>query len=184
MSEKNNMKLVFQISFIICFITFHKAFTQTSGNKTVSVTLPVVTLLDIEPAGNTILNFTVPTDAGKALVNPVVNTSKWINYTSAIAPAGLTRKITASVNQTIPGIDIKIQAAAASGSGGGTLGTPSGQVILTTTPVTIINGIGGAYTGNGANNGHMLTITVAPNNYSNLAAINNTSIVITYTITE
>ncbi|MET3038512.1 hypothetical protein ABXT08_20680 [Chryseobacterium sp. NRRL B-14859] len=150
----------------------------------ITLTLPVVTLMDIEPAGNITLNFTAPTEAGNALGNPTPNTSKWINYTSAIASGGLSRRITAAVNQVIPGVNIRLQAAAASGSGGGTLGTPAAQVTLTTTPVTIISGIGGAYTGNGANNGHRLTISLVPGTYANLSAQTNTAITIVYTITE
>jgi hypothetical protein len=38
--------------------------------STVSFTLPVVTLMDIEPAGNITLNFIAPTEAGNALTNP------------------------------------------------------------------------------------------------------------------
>ncbi|MGG5210625.1 hypothetical protein ACQWU4_16995 [Chryseobacterium sp. MIQD13] len=162
----------------------HMVWSQTTGNRNISVTLPVVTLLDIEPTGNFSLNFTAPTEAGSAVTAPASNTSKWINYTSAIAPAGLTRRVTASVNQTIPGVDIKLQAAAASGSGGGTLGISSGQLTLSTTAVNIITGIGGAFTGNGANNGHRLTISLTVNTYANLSARTNTPIVITYTITE
>lgn len=178
------MKIICSISLITFSLFSCHFFSQTSGSKSISVALPVLALLDVEPAGNITLNFTAPTEAGRAIVNPAGNTSKWINYTSAIAPGGVNRRITASVNQTIPGVDIKIQAATASGAGGGTLGTPLGQITITTTPVTIINGIGGAYTGTGANNGHRLTITIAPNTYSNLSAINNTSVAITYTITE
>lgn len=178
------MKTICHISFTICSLFANTLFSQTTGNRNVSVTLPVVTLLDVEPAGTITLNFTAPTEAGRAIVNPTGNTSKWINYTSAIASGGLSRQITVSINQTIPGVDIKIQAATASGAGGGTLGTSTGQLTITTTPVTIINGIGGAYTGTGTNNGHRLTITIAPNNYSNLSAVNNSSVAITYTITE
>jgi hypothetical protein len=148
------------------------------------MTLPTVTLMDIEPTGNFTLNFTAPTEAGNALGNPTPNTSKWVNYTSAIAPGGLTRKITASVNKVIAGVNIRLQAAAATGAGGGTLGTSAGLVTLTTTPVTIISGIGGAFTGNGANNGHNLTISLTTNTYANLIAQANTAIVIVYTITE
>ena len=55
------------------------------------------------------------------------------------------------------GLIIKVTAAAASGSGGGTRGTPSAQLILSATDQTIISGIGGiAYTGDGVNNGHNL----------------------------
>ncbi|WP_241676896.1 hypothetical protein [Chryseobacterium sediminis] len=162
------------------FILSGMIYSQT----TVTMTLPTVTLMDIEPTGNFTLNFTAPTEAGNALGNPTPNTSKWVNYTSAIAPGGLTRKITASVNKVIAGVNIRLQAAAASGAGGGTLGTSAGQVTLTTTPVTIISGIGGAFTGNGANNGHNLTISLTTNTYANLIAQANTAIVIVYTITE
>lgn len=156
------------------------AFSQTL----LSVSLPVVTLLDVEPAGTLTLNFTAPTEAGQGVTLPAANTTKWINYTSAIASGGLTRRITASINAPIPGVNIRVQAAAASGAGGGTLGTSSGLVTLGTTATTIITGIGGAFTGNGANNGHRLTISLAVNTYANLSARSNTPVVITYTITE
>ncbi|MCS3530782.1 hypothetical protein [Chryseobacterium sp. JUb7] len=174
------MKIIFLTSLAVSC----KIFSQTTGNRSVAVTLPIVTLMDIEPAGAISLNYTAPTEAGNAVTVPAVNTTKWVNYTSAIASGGLTRRITASVNQVIPGVDIKILAAAASGSGGGTLGTPSAQITLTTTAQTIISGIGGAFTGNGTNNGHRLTISLTTNTYANLSARTNTPVVITYTITE
>ncbi len=159
-------------------------FSQTTGNRTVSVTLPLVTLLDIEPPGTVAMDFTAPSEAGSPLTVPIANTTKWINYTSAIAAGGLTKRITASVNQTIPGINIRLQAAAASGSGGGTLGTAASPVTLATTEVNIITGIGAAFTGNGTNNGHRITISLVVSNYANLNARTNTPIIITYTITE
>lgn len=167
----------------IAFIIYGSLYSQTA-NLTVTMTLPKVMLMDIEPSGNITLNFTAPTEAGNALANPAPNTSKWINYTSAIASGGLTRRITASVNKIIDGVNIRLLAAAVSGAGGGTLGTSSGQVVLSTTPVTIISGIGGAYTGNGPNNGHGLTISLVPGNYANLQAQANTVVTIIYTITE
>ncbi|MCY1663637.1 MULTISPECIES: hypothetical protein [Chryseobacterium] len=170
--------------FLILLMISCQLFSQTTGSRNVAVALPVVTLMDIEPSGTISLNYTAPTEAGNAITAPIANTSKWINYTSAIAPSGLSRRITASVNQTIPGIDIKIQAATASGSGGGTLGIPSAQITLTTVAQTVISGIGGAFTGNGSNNGHQLTVTLVTNNYSSLNARSNTPVIITYTITE
>ncbi|KFE97154.1 hypothetical protein [Chryseobacterium luteum] len=167
------------ICLIFCVLS-GTMFSQTL----IAVTLPVVTLLDIEPAGTFTLNFTAPTEAGQALTAPASNTAKWVNYTSAITSGGLTRRVTASVNQLIPGVNIRIQAAAASGAGGGTLGTSSGLVTLSTTAATIITGIGGAFTGNGPNNGHKLTISLVVNTYANLSAITNIPVVITYTITE
>jgi len=177
------MILIRSILSAAAFIVSGSLYSQTAST-TVTMTLPVVTLMDIEPAGSITLNFTAPTEAGNALTAPAPNTSKWINYTSAIASGGLTRRITASVNKLIAGVNIRVQAAVASGAGGGTLGTSSGQVILTTTPATIISGIGGAYTGNGTNNGHALTLSLATNTYANLQAQANTAIIITYTITE
>ncbi|WP_172280969.1 hypothetical protein [Chryseobacterium sp. LAM-KRS1] len=174
-----SLSALFYVIFISIISISGKAFSQIS----VAATLPIVTLLDIEPAGNITLSFAAPTEAGLPLVNPAVNTTKWINYTSAIAAGGLTRRVTASVNQVIPGINIRLQAAAASGSGGGTLGTPAAQVTLTTTAVNIITGIGGAFTGNGANNGHRLSISLVPSTYGSITST-NTPVVITYTITE
>jgi len=103
--KMGNYKLVFLITFTIS----SDLFSQTTGNRTASATLPVVTLLDIEPAGAIAMNFIAPTEAGRPIVSPAINTSKWINYTSAIAAGGLSRKITASVSPVIPGIDIKFK---------------------------------------------------------------------------
>lgn len=170
-----------KILFSLLILTFcaGNTFAQT---YTVSFTLPQVALMDIEQATSIPLNFTKPTEAGNRLANPANNTTKWLNYTSAVASGG-TRSITASINQAIPGVDVKLQAAAASGSGAGTLGTPSSQVTLSTTPTTIISGIGGAYTGNGVGNGHQLTLSLVPNTYTNLNTSNNT-VTVTYTITD
>ncbi|MBL1219206.1 hypothetical protein JET18_00020 [Chryseobacterium sp. L7] len=174
------MKLKESIICLIFGLIPGTIFSQT----TIPMTLPVVTLMDIEPAGTFTLNFTAPTEAGQALTAPAANTTKWVNYTSAIASGGLTRRITASINAPIAGVNIRVQAAAASGAGGGTLGTSSGLVTLGTTATTIITGIGGAFTGTGANNGHRLTISLAVNTYANLSARTNTPVIITYTITE
>lgn len=174
------MMLIRSIILLTYFLLSGIMYSQT----TPSISLPIVTLMDIEPSGNISVSFTAPTEAGRALNNPTSNTSKWINYTSAIAPAGATRRITASVNPVIPGVNIRLQAGAASGAGGGTLGSSSGQVTLTTTPITIISGIGGAYTGNGANNGHNITISLVPGSYNNITTQANTIVTITYTITE
>lgn len=174
------MILIRSLLLITFFVLSGLFYSQTN----VTMTLPVVTLMDIEPTGSFSLNFTAPTEAGNAIGNPTPNTSKWINYTSAIAPGGLTRRITASVNKVIAGVNIRVQAAAATGAGGGTLGTSAGIITLSTTATTIISGIGGAYTGNGSNNGHLLTVSLTTNTYANLVAQANTAVVITYTITE
>jgi len=168
-----------KILFSLLVLTFDAdSFAQTYN---VSFTLPQVALMDIEQANSINLDLTKPTEAGNRLVNPVNNTTKWLNYTSAVASGG-SRTITASINQIIPGIDVKLQTAQAIG-GAGALGTPSSQITLSTVPTTIISGIGGAYTGNGIGNGHLLTFSVTPSNYTNLTTSNNT-VTVTYTITD
>jgi hypothetical protein len=178
------MRVLDRFILMICLSIFTAISSQTTGNRTVSVSLPVVAILDVEPSGNLNFNFIAPTEAGRPLVNPASDNTKWLNYTSAIAPGGVSRRVTASINQTIPGVDIKLQAATASGMGAGVRGTPVAQITLSTASTTIINGIGGAYTGTGTNNGHRIIISVTTNNYSNLSARSNTPVVITYTITE
>lgn len=165
------------------FLSFSSA-GQSSGSRTVSITLPTIAILDIHPKGNITLNFTAPTEAGSPLTNPS-NNSKWLNYTSAITAGGSSRSISASINNTIPGMNIRLQASAAMGLGGGIRGTSAGLVTLTTTPTTFISGIGGAYTGDGVNNGHQLTISVVPSSsYGSISAQTSTSIVVTYTISS
>ncbi len=162
-------------------LTFYAG--ASAQTYSVSFTLPQVALMDIEQATSINLDLIKPTEAGNRLTNPTNNTTKWLNYTSAVASGG-TRSITASITQNIPGIDLKLQIAPATGSVADTLGTPSSQITLSTTPATIVSGIGGAYTGSGIGNGHQLTFSVSPNNnYTNLTASNN-SLTVTYTITD
>lgn len=168
-----------KILFSSISLTFYAGTLAQTYN--VSFTLPQVALMDIEQSSSINLDLIKPTEAGNRLANPTNNTTKWLNYTSAVASGG-SRSITASINQNVPGIDIKLQAAQATG-GAGTLGTPSSQITLSTIPTTIISGIGGAYTGNGVGNGHQLTFSAVPNSYTNLSA-SNTSVTVTYTITD
>lgn len=181
------MRIVFNIAGLLfmLFITDGILFAQTTGSKNLSFTLPAISLIDIEPSGNLSLTVTAPNEAGNPVVAPAANRSKWINYTSAIQTGGNTKHITASISSKIPGFDVTLSAAAASGLGGGTLGTPTGQITLSTAAQTIISGIGGAYTGDGTNNGHQLTISIVPiiNSYSLIKAQSNTQVQITYTIT-
>ena len=177
------MKRGLNLFLIICsqFIMIFYGLAQTSGSKNISITLPTVVLLDVEPAGTISMSFTAPTEAGLPLTNPTPNTTKWLNYTSAVTTGG-SRTISAKVSELIPGVDIKLKASAASGAGGGTRGTPGAEIILTTSSTVFISGVGGAFTGTGANNGHQLTISLVPNNYANLLSQTNKQIQITYTI--
>lgn len=164
-----------------------------TDNHTLTISVPEVALVDIEPAAskNITLGFTAPSEAGNPIVANAANTTLWLNYSSIKSVADPTRNVSVKLNAVIPGVDINVTAATATGSGAGTLGTPSAQLTLSTADQTIISGIGSAYTGNGANNGHNLTYALAPGStpggvaaYADLTAAANTVATVTYTISD
>ncbi|MFL9834830.1 hypothetical protein [Chryseobacterium terrae] len=170
-----------------------KAQDTNTDNHTITISVPEVALVDIEPAAtkNITLGFTAPTEAGNPVTPNTANSTLWLNYSSIKSVADPTRNVSVSLNAIIPGIDIQVTAAAATGSGGGTLGTPSAQLTLSATDQTIISGIGSAYTGNGANNGHNLTYALAAGSgpggvaaYADLEASATTVATVTYTISD
>lgn len=170
-----------------------KAQDTNKDNHTVTISVPEVALVDIEPAAtkNITLGFTAPTEAGNPVVPNTANSTLWLNYSSIKSVADPTRNVSVSVNAIIPGIDIHVTAAAATGSGGGLLGNPAAQLTLSATDQTIISGIGSAYTGNGANNGHNLTYALAAGSgpggvavYEDLQATATTVATVTYTISD
>ncbi|GAA5102879.1 hypothetical protein GCM10023210_44270 [Chryseobacterium ginsengisoli] len=164
-----------------------------TDNHTITISVPEVALVDIEPAAtkNITLGFTAPTEAGNPVVANASNTTLWLNYSSIKSVADPTRNVSVKLNAIVPGVDIRVTAAAATGAGGGTLGTPSAQLTLSAADQTIISGIGSAYTGNGANNGHNLTYALAPGSgpggvavYADLQATATTVATVTYTISD
>jgi hypothetical protein len=132
--------------------------TNTDGH-TITISIPEVALVDIEPAAtkNITLGFTAPTEAGNPIIPSAANNTLWLNYSSIKSVADPSRNVSVKLNAVIPGVDVHVTAAAATGSGAGTLGTSAGLLTLSAADQTIISGIGSAYTGNGTNNGHNLT---------------------------
>lgn len=186
------------LSLAVCFLTAAfsgglKAQDTNTDNHTITISIPEVALVDIEPAAtkNITLGFTAPTEAGNPVTASTSNNTLWLNYSSIKSVADPTRNVSVKVNALIPGIDIHVTAAAATGSGAGTLGTPAAQITLSAADQTIISGIGSAYTGNGANNGHNLTYALAAGSgpggvavYADLQATATTVATVTYTISD
>ncbi|KFF25025.1 hypothetical protein [Chryseobacterium vrystaatense] len=186
------------LSLAVCLITVAfsgslQAQDTNTDNHTITISIPEVALVDIEPAAtkNITLGFTAPTEAGNPVTASTANNTLWLNYSSIKSVADPTRNVSVKVNALIPGIDIHVTAAAATGSGGGTLGTPAAQITLSAADQTIISGIGSAYTGNGANNGHNLTYALAAGSgpggvavYADLQATATTLATVTYTISD
>lgn len=189
-----NFSYPLMLSFAFFAANVHvKAQDTNTDNHTIGITIPEVALLDIEPASskNITLAFTAPTEAGLPLVAPAPNNTLWLNYSSIQSTAHPLRNVTVKLNALVPGVDIKVTAAVATGSGGGTRGTPSAQLILSAADQAIISGIGSAYTGDGANNGHNLTYALnfgggvgSVAAYGDLAAKANVVATVTYTISD
>lgn len=152
-----------------------------------SISLPVVALLDIEPSSDAvILAIPATTEAGQSVaISATSNSAKWLNYTSAVPAGGSTRRITAQISSgSVPaGVRLLLSVSSPMGAGGGARGGSVTNLALTPTAQTILSGIGGAYTGNGINNGHQLTYSLAISNYSSLVTASST-VMVTYTLTD
>lgn len=162
-----------------------------TASHTVGISVSKLALVDIETSGNNINISLTPnsiTEAGKGLsFDGVTNSNLWLNY-SSIVGSNQTRSISASITEGLPaGVSLKVAASAPASSGKGTLGTSAASTAttLTTGGITIIDGIGSCYTGDGANSGSNLTYSVVVND-ANYATIleQNYSVTVTYTISE
>jgi len=170
-----------------------RAQDSNTDNHTISISIPEVALVDIEPAAakNIVMGFTAPIEAGLPLVAPTNNSTLWLNYSSIKSTADATRIVSVRLDALIPGVDINLTAAAAAGAGGGELGVPNGSSLtLTAADQTIISGIGSAFTGDGVSNGHNLTYALALGNgtsvaaYEDLEATTTAIATVTYTISD
>ncbi|UCA58058.1 MULTISPECIES: hypothetical protein [Chryseobacterium] len=190
----NKLKLTVAMSLFAAAISgnVNAQDTNTDGH-TITISIPEVALVDIEPAAtkNITLGFTAPTEAGSPIIPSAANNTLWLNYSSIKSDADPSRNVSVKLNAVIPGVDVHVTAAAATGSGGGTLGTSAGLLTLSAADQTIISGIGSAYTGNGTNNGHNLTYALVAGsgpggvaNYADLLATATTSATVTYTISD
>lgn len=179
------MKLLIQV--LTGIIVWSGAAAQTTGTATVSFTLPVVAIMDMESASskNISLVLSGPAEAGNVVALPAANSALWLNLTSAVA-ASQTRRVTAQILGSIPaGISVNLLVSGPSGSGGGgsARGTPVSSVALNNAAQTVISNIGGAYTGNGVNNGFQLNYSAALQNYSQLRSGSGTFTVV-YTLID
>lgn len=190
--KKHKLSVILSLT-ALAFAIQLNAQDSNTDNHTIGITIPEVALVDIEPAAskNITMGFTAPTEAGLPITLTGTNNTLWLNYSSIKSVTDATRTVSVKLNAVIPGVDIKVTAAAATGSGAGTLGTPSAQLILSAADQTIISGIGSAYTGDGANNGHNLTYALAPGSgsgsvaaYADLQATTTAVATVTYTISD
>ncbi len=143
-------------------------------NVQVNLNLQSVAIMDIEPNSSAFdLSVNNPSDAGES-VQVSTNNSKWINFSSAVLP-GVSRSVRAELSGgAINGLDLTLTALSYSGTGPGTLGSSSGQIVLNGSPQTIIDNIGGAYTGEGVNNGYNLSYSLSVSDFTVLRSESKT----------
>lgn len=185
------IKKIFIIHILFLFVAIpHFAFPQWEESQlSVHFSVPEIALVDIEPGTNNSINFSIlpAVESGNSSkAQESTNTSLWINYSSALSNPKNTRKIVAEISQgELPnGLLLFLQASSYGGIGEGKHGKSAGKIRLSTRPKSIINNIGSCYTGDGINNGHLLTFSLEINNYSRVYASEDTDFNILYTITD
>ena len=163
----------------------HAQDTRTD-NHTITIIVPDIAILDLETGAskNFSATFASTKEAGDKVVLPAANTDLWLNYSSIIPSSIDSRRVDVKASALVPGVDISVEAGAAS-TGFGTKGSPMAALILTTSDQPIVNKIGSAYTVSGAKYGHLLTYSFATldANYANLRAA-STPITVTYTLVD
>ncbi|WP_111707362.1 hypothetical protein [Lutibacter citreus] len=160
-------------------------------SHSLTIEIPQVALLDIESSTskNISLTATAPTEAGEKVIFNQTNSDLWLNY-SSIIEKNASRNVTVQITDgDVPeGVDLSVIATQYEGNGEGAMGTVDKNAIELNDnkAQTIIKGIGSAYTGNGAKQGHNLTysLTQTKDAYENLKYTENNSLTITYTLTD
>lgn len=99
---------------------------------------------------------------------PVVDSSMWLNYTALVNPADPGMSITAEIGsgQIPKGLVMYIEAKPIVNSGFQNVGRPTGRVMISQMPKTIIENIKTSYTGSGTDIGHQLIISFELSDFS------------------
>ena len=189
------MKIQKLIFAAIILITSTNLLAQDKDNDShlLKIGVPQVALLDIESTATSngiSLTATAPTEAGEKVEFNQENNSLWLNYSSIVGDKN-SRSITVQITDgDVPeGINLTVLANKYEGDGKGTMGEASEKSIVLNDKkdVTIIKGIGSAYTGNGSKSGHNLIYKIEQsddNAYQNLNFDQSTTLTITYTLTD
>lgn len=152
-------RITFVLLGLLLCVTLQSAATDNNVSHKAEVSIPEVALLALQFEGNSNVEImgTTTTAGDKISVSEKSKTGVWVNY-SSIAGNHQKRKITATVAGKIPeGIVLKVKADPYTGAGKGNVGTSTGLVQLSESPVDVISEIGSCYTGSGVQNGHLLS---------------------------
>jgi hypothetical protein len=191
------MKLKNLLFAALIVFTAKASFAQDTNEDTHTVTIgiPEVALLDLESATGTAitLNGTAPSEAGEAMVFNAKNSDIWINYSSIVgSKSDPSRNVTVQITDgEVPdGLVLSVVASQDAGKGDGTMGVAEKDAIILSTSKAdkIIDGVGSAYTGNGANKGHNLTYSLtldsSKGSYAKVDFDQAQTLSITYTLSD
>lgn len=156
---------------------------QITSSVGINVTLPTVSLLDIEPATGINLSLQAPAEAGNPLTTTMSST-KYLNFTSAVMLGG-NRAIFARISSgSVPsGLGLRLYVGAGSGTGA-IGGRTTSSLLVDGIDRMIVSGIGGAFTGSGMGVGYPVSYGLEIQNYSQLKYTFANSLTITYTILD
>ncbi|MCF6332234.1 MAG: hypothetical protein L3J11_03040 [Draconibacterium sp.] len=184
----NTIKIKFAFLSIGILLFSNHVFSQ-NDEVSARFSLPRIALIDIEPAVDNSIYFTI-VPSNKSGASPQVketsNKKLWINYSSALASTQNSRSIFAEISEGVlpEGISLFLETSSFIGSGKGNMGQPTDKISLTNQPKAIITDVGNCYTGDGINNGHSLTFSIDISDYSILYSSEESTFTILYTISD
>jgi len=186
------LSLIIAAVFIFGVGNVVKAQDDATDNHDVRITIPTVSILDIEGTVGESGNQTVllqpsisDLEAGSEVnFGSASDNSLKLNYTSIVAD-GATNKIHASISEDLSDDGFKLILSVSSDNvgGAGNLGTAVQNVELGTNASDVVTGIESCYSGNGPSNGRTLTYTLESEDYTKIVGKTLPDITVTYTIT-
>ena len=180
------MKSIINIITLILILAFNTLYGQDNDDIDLSIKIKEISLVNVVP-NNKIISFDISVANTVGEEFPILyDSSKWLNYTSTHSMFSPLKMIKAHIGggQLPDGIALYLEVGHASGYGDGHLGVPTGKITLNNSPQTVLNCIGGAYTGRGKYNGHKLNYSVKILNYKKLISIQDKTYVVYYTLLE
>ncbi|SDX76573.1 hypothetical protein SAMN05444411_10955 [Lutibacter oricola] len=188
----NSRIYILILLFAATFTTYAQDTHKDVHNVTIGV--PEVALLDLESSKDKNIEFNIqaPTEAGSAVKITNMNYDMWINYSSIVGSKNASRSVNVQITdgKVADGLQLYIYAWGDAKGGSGQMGSSSKYLMKLsgTEAISIITGIGSAYTGNGPNKGHRvlyyLTKSSDKDYYSKLNSDQSETLTITYTLTD
>jgi hypothetical protein len=172
------------INILCCFCAI-SSYAQDNDDTSATFRLSEIALIDLEPNNAAVsLKVVAPNNAGEKAIIVATNNNKWINFSSAVKSSTASRSIFVKIvyGQVPPGIYLKLRTE--NYSGFGEYGKTPSLITLNNQEQTIVTGIRGAYTGNGADNGFKLTYELDIYDYKLLDFDQSATLSISLTLTD